>query len=179
VADRRAVRTRAALERSFNEIFLTEGFEKVTPGRVAEAAEVGRSTFYEHFSGREELLEKRLLRVLQPLGQAVRSEAVPEGLEPILDHFWTNRLIVRSLLAGRPREVTMRALTALIEEQFPRRRTTSAVPTRLIAAQIAGRHRCSTSNLARALAASARAIAGALGADPAQDPVWTLRAPSA
>ena len=191
MADRRAVRTRAALERSFNEIFLTEGFEKVTPGRVAEAAEVGRSTFYEHFSGREELLEKRLLRVLQPLGQAVRSEAVPEGLEPILDHFWTNRLIVRSLLAGRPREVTMRALTALIEEQFPRRRTTSAVPTRLIAAQIAGgqlglleewlsgRHRCSTSNLARALAASARAIAGALGADPAQDPVWTLRAPSA
>ena len=169
VVDRRIDRTRSALERSFNDIFLAEGYERTTPGRVAEAAQVGRSTFYEHFDGREDLLEKRLLRVLLPLGEATQSEVSLGDLEPVLDHFWDNRVIVRTLLDGRARTVTMRALTAVIEEHIRGQRPGSAVPLHLIAAQIAGgqlavleewlsgRHRCSSADLAQVLAASARA----------------------
>ena len=178
MVDKRVDRTRSALERSFNDIFLAEGYGKTTPARVAEAAQVGRSTFYEHFDGREDLLEKRLLRVLRPLGGATRPDIPPGDLEAALDHFWHNRVIVRTLLDGRGRTVTMRALTAVIEDQIRGQRTGSAVPLRLVAAQIAGgqlavleewlsgRHRCSSADLAQALAASARASVLALGAPP-------------
>lgn len=169
--DRRAGRTRSALERSFNELFLAEGYDEVTPARVAEAAEVGRSTFYEHFAGREDLLEKRLLRIMLPMAEAVNSDIAPPDLEPTLAHFWDNRVIARTLLAGRAGAVTMRILTAMIEERLPAHRGRLAVPTRLVAAQIAGaqlgvleewlsgRQRCASSTLAGALAASSRAIA--------------------
>ena len=173
MVDRRVDRTRSALERSFNEVFLAEGYDKTTPARVAEAAQVGRSTFYEHFGGRDDLLEKRLSWVLLPLAEAACADAVPEGLEPVLDHFWSNRVIVRTLLAGRAHAVTMRALTLLIEEKVAEQQNRSKVPLRLIAAQIAGgqlalleewlsgRHRCSSGDLADALAASSRATAWA------------------
>ena len=179
VEDRRVGRTRSALERSFNEIFLAEGYESVTPARVAEGAEVGRSTFYEHFAGREDLLEKRLSGVLLPLAEAACSDAAPPGLEPLLSHFWTSRVIVRTLLAGRARTVTTRALTTLIEERLQVQRAKSAIPPRLRAAHIAGgqlglieewlsgRHRCSSIDLAEALAASSLATATAYGIEDA------------
>lgn len=171
--DRRVDRTRSALERSFNELFLAEGYEKVTPARIAEAAEVGRSTFYEHFAGREDLLEKRLSLVLLPLAETMCSDGVPPGLEPVLQHFWTERVIVRTLLAGRARVVTMRALTGLVEERLRAQQGKSTVPLRLLAAQIAGgqlslleewlsgRHQCSIIDLAQIVAGSSRAIASA------------------
>ena len=178
MTDRRVDRTRSALERSFNALFLAEGYEKTTPARVAEAAQVGRSTFYEHFAGQEDLFEQRLLRVLPPLGDATRPEVLPGALEPSLDHFWDNRVIVRTLLSGRARAVIMRTLTGLIEEQIRGQRTGSAIPLRLIATQIAGaqlavleewlsgRHRCSSADLARSLAAGARATVLAWQAGP-------------
>lgn len=178
MADRRVDRTRSALERSFNELFLAEGYEKTTPARVAEAAQVGRSTFYEHFAGQEDLFEQRLLRVLLPLGEATQADVLPGALEPTLDHFWDNRVIVRTLLSGRARTVTMRTLTGLIEERVRGERTRSAIPLSLIATQIAGaqlavleewlsgRHRCSSANLAKSMTASARATILAWQAGP-------------
>ena len=175
MVDRRTERTRSAIETSFNQIFLAEGYEQATPARVAEAAQVGRSTFYEHFGGRDALLEARLSRVLLPLAETVCADAVPVGLEPILDHFWSNRVIVRRLLDGRGRMVTVRALAGLVQHEVPDERPTPAVPLRLITAQIAGghlalldawlsgRHRCSSADLAQALTASARAIIAAYG----------------
>ena len=167
--DVRVDRTRAALEQSFNEIFLVEGYDKTTPGRIAEAAQVGRSTFYEHFDGRDDLLEKRLLQVLLPLADATTCEAVSSELEALLDHFWDNRVIVRAVLGGRARNVTMRTLTRMIEDRIRVRLKGSTVPHRMIAAQsagghlavleewLSGRHRCSSLDLAPAIVACAAA----------------------
>lgn len=178
MADRRVDRTRSALERSFNALFLAEGYEKTTPARVAEAAKVGRSTFYEHFAGQEDLFEQRLLRVLLPLAEATRPDVSPAALEPSLDHFWENRVIVRTLLGGRARTVTMRTLTGLIEDRVRGQRTGSSIPLRLIATHIAGaqlamleewlsgRHRCSSADIAQSLAAGARAAVLAWQAGP-------------
>ena len=169
MSDKRVVRTRAVLEQSFNEIFLGGGYEKATPARIAEAAQVGRSTFYEHFDGRDDLLEKRLLRILTPLADMASAKATAGHLEPLLDHFWDNRVVVRSLLAGGARTVSMRALRGLIEERIRPLATKSGVPLCMIATQIAGgqlslleewlsgRHHCSSSTLAQAIVASTRA----------------------
>lgn len=167
MTDKRVDRTRAALEQSFNEIFLVDGYEKSTPAHIAEVAQVGRSTFYEHFDGRDDLLEQRLLRVLLPLADVTTAKAVPGDLEPLLDHFWDHRVVVRALLGGRARTVVMRALTRLIEERIRVDQKGSPVPLRMIAAKIAGghlalleewlpgRHRCTSADLARLIAAEA------------------------
>jgi AcrR family transcriptional regulator len=178
VADRRVERTRSALERSFDGLFLAEGYASATPRRVADAANVGRSTFYEHFSGQEDLLGQRLAAVLRPLADAAVSPVVPPDLKPALDHFWTNRVMTRSLLAGRARVIAMRALANLLEERISGswNKGASALSPALAAAQIAGgqlamldewlsgRRGCPTSALASALHASSLAAAGAMSA---------------
>jgi AcrR family transcriptional regulator len=126
--------------RSFDGLLLADGYENATPARVAQAAQVGRSTFYEHFSGRDDLLGKRLRTILLPLAEAMSSPGVPPGLEGALEHFWSNRLTTRALLTGRGRVVVLRALTALIEERLSiaSGKAKSALPPALVAAQIAG-----------------------------------------
>ena len=140
MADRRVERTRSALERSFDGLFLAEGYPGATPARVAQEADVGRSTFYEHFAGRDDLLEQRLGVVMRPLADAATSPVVPAELEAALDHFWSNRVMTRALLAGRARGVAVRVLTSLIEERLLATvgKTKPAVPADLIASQIAG-----------------------------------------
>lgn len=176
MADRRVERTRSALERSFDGLFLAEGYASATPRRVADAADVGRSTFYEHFSGQEDLLGQRLTAVLRPLAEAAISPVVPAELKPTLDHFWSNRVITRALLAGRVRVVAMRALATLIEGRISASwsKEAPALSPALAAAQIAGgqlamleewlsgRRRCATVALAWALHASSLAAFTAL-----------------
>ena len=174
VADRRVKKTRSALERSFDGLLLGEGYESATPARVAQAAEVGRSTFYEHFSGRDGLLEQRLAMVMRPLADLPTSPTVPAELEPALEHFWSNRVMIRSLLTGRPRRVAMRVLTGLIKERLPAAGMKPALPAELIASQIgggqiamleewlSGRRHCAASVLAAALHASSLTAARAL-----------------
>lgn len=110
--------TRIALERAFDQLFLQGGYASGTPACVAQSARVGRSTFYEHFSGRDDILAHRLTNVLQPLAKTVSSEVVPEGLEHAVAHFWAHRVTTRQLLVGHPRRVVMQTLTTLISREL-------------------------------------------------------------
>ena len=60
--DRRTERTRAALMSAFVTLLLSEGYDAVTVERVADAANVGRSTFYMHHTGKEDILRRSLTR---------------------------------------------------------------------------------------------------------------------
>ena len=50
--DRRTERSRSALMSAFIAILLSDGYDAVTVERVAERANVGRSTFYMHFKSK-------------------------------------------------------------------------------------------------------------------------------
>ena len=177
--DRRVQRTRSALVRSFNELFLTEGYDGATPARIAEAADVGRSTFYEHFSGKEDLLRERLTAVLAPVADAVCAATIPPRLEFVLDHFWSNRAALRELLSGRAGTVAMRELSALVLQRLSSisQGPAPALPLPLAAAQVAGgqlalieewlcgRHACSAAALARGLYESSCAAAAISSGD--------------
>ena len=54
--DRRAQRTRRALVGAFNGLLFERGYLGIRVEDVADRARVGRSTFYEHFRGKEALL---------------------------------------------------------------------------------------------------------------------------
>ena len=99
--DPRVRRTRTALLRAFNRLFLEHGYEAITPARIAAEAGVGRSTFYEHHAGKEALLRHSVTPLLQPLADAAVGRDAP-FLTGALGHFWENRRLAARLLAGRP-----------------------------------------------------------------------------
>lgn len=54
--DRRAARTRRMLHEALIALILRKGYEAITVQDIIDAADVGRSTFYAHYGGKEDLL---------------------------------------------------------------------------------------------------------------------------
>ena len=159
---------------AFNMLVLGRGYGAVMPADVAEAAGVARSTLYEHFAGKEEMLQRSLLPILQPLAECVGSHEAPPGLEFTLEHIRCSRTMARELLGGRARTVAARTLAQLIEAQLPQLPAGgSGMPRPLMAACLAGailalieewltgREACPVPVLAGALQASTHAAASA------------------
>jgi AcrR family transcriptional regulator len=90
--DRRIVRTRATLQHALNSLILKKGYEAITIKDICDAANVGRSTFYAHYTGKDDLKRsgfeplRRLLvaRQKQGLGDAGRHQGPKFWLQP--DH---------------------------------------------------------------------------------------------
>lgn len=56
--DRRAIKSRHALMNAFLYLLTRKDFEKLTVREIAEAADLNRVTFYQHFEDKYDLLEK-------------------------------------------------------------------------------------------------------------------------
>ncbi|MDX8477416.1 TetR/AcrR family transcriptional regulator [Mesorhizobium sp. VK24D] len=54
--DRRAARTRKALHQALLTLMLRKGYEALSVQDIIDEADVGRSTFYAHYTGKEDLL---------------------------------------------------------------------------------------------------------------------------
>ncbi len=137
--DRRTERTRSALMRAFVQIVLTEGYEAVTVERVAEAANVGRSTFYMHYRSKEDILKASMTHPSSPLAAIVDAQAAPEALLPILKHFQEQRRLNRVFFNWPIRPIWVKCLGEMIEPRLAAaaRRARPVLPLKLIALQIA------------------------------------------
>ncbi|HWU61520.1 MAG TPA: TetR/AcrR family transcriptional regulator [Ensifer sp.] len=60
VIDRRVARTRTKLERAFFHLMQEKGYDAVTINDICDRAGVGRSTFYTHFTGKDDLKRRSL-----------------------------------------------------------------------------------------------------------------------
>ncbi|HEV2123004.1 MAG TPA: helix-turn-helix domain-containing protein [Chloroflexota bacterium] len=180
--DLRAGKTRTALMRSFNSNVLSRGYDSALPAEIAEAAGVARSTLYEHFAGKEDMLRHSLLPILEPLADSVGSSTVAPRLQFVLEHIRGSRRMARELLKGRARTVAKRTLAQLIETRLAQLASCrTGVPRKFKAAYLAsgilglldewlsGHEACPAAVLARALQASthAAAVAGNEEACPA------------
>jgi len=174
-SDRRVQKTRAALRTAFVELILTRGFDAVSAADVAEHANVGRSTFYEHFQGKDDILALTLTPILSPLADACIADAAGPRLIAVIEHFWQNRQLGRVLMAGRARQLMSRQLAGLIEDRLSSlSQAEGSLPAALSALQLAhgelalidgwlsGRHGVSAEAVAYALHAGSSAMALAL-----------------
>lgn len=116
--DRRVRRTRQRLKQALLELVNQKPFEAISIREIADRADVGRSTFYSHFSTKEELLFSGFEDWLRSLTQASppRSSLRPAGFRfslPLLRHIREQKrfflaTIVRGSSAGmRRRTVAM------------------------------------------------------------------------
>lgn len=58
---------------------------------ITEAANVGRSTFYQHYSGKLAMLQDSIQTPSRHLAAIVGAVSAPEALLPLLLHFWEQR----------------------------------------------------------------------------------------
>ncbi|MEM7706655.1 MAG: TetR/AcrR family transcriptional regulator [Pseudomonadota bacterium] len=115
--DRRKLRTRKAIIQAFNELFFEGELEEIRVPDIVDRADVGRSTFYEHFGNAQQVFLAAFSYPLSTLAAVLAGDGNAAELETLLEHLWDNRSRARKTFAGRGREQIGRLLRQLLEER--------------------------------------------------------------
>jgi AcrR family transcriptional regulator len=175
---RQVRKTRAGLLDAFRELVLERRYADIRVSDILRRADVGRSTFYEHFRNKDDVLRQSLSGLLTIVADAVGESCDLRRLQLALDHFRENSGLARGLLNGPSSRQVVLVLAGLIEERFAVLSQPSGrdpvVPPGLAAAHVAEGlfglvrawlnqgARCSSEAIARAMHTSAAASARAL-----------------
>lgn len=117
--DRRVARTRALLQDALLALVERKDYEAITVADVCAAANVGRSTFYAHFAGKDDLKRSGIdahlrARLAAPPGQRFGFSL------PMFEHAAAYRETYRALARGRGAAVALAAIRALLAELIRR-----------------------------------------------------------
>jgi len=116
VLDRRISRSREACLQAFIALLSSTDYEAINVNEVILRANVGRSTFYDHFTGKEDLLRHCVVNPFSHLADIFGAAADGgEGLLWVVGHFREQRRLVKTLLDGTTRTLLVRTLAGLIE----------------------------------------------------------------
>ncbi|MEU8193460.1 TetR/AcrR family transcriptional regulator [Microbispora amethystogenes] len=101
--DRRVRRTRKAVQQALIELVLEKGYEAVTVTDLINRADVGRSTFYAHFTDKQDVLFSNLdeLSGLLRLAPAAAPDTLFAFSLPMFEHLHEQRRLARALLGRR------------------------------------------------------------------------------
>lgn len=135
--DRRVTRTRNALIDAYGHLVLHRRKRHIRVTDIVEQADVGRSTFYEHYRSADGLFLEALSRPLAILADAAAGAGDPVKLAALLRHFWENRQRARDMLTGRRGEQVSRLLADMVEARLRAKGIEPAIPLRLAALQMA------------------------------------------
>ena len=78
--DRRSRRTQQLIADAFVGLMLEKRYDDITVQDILDRADVGRSTFYAHFTDKENLLLRQLERVLHDLGEYSAHQEMQHGV---------------------------------------------------------------------------------------------------
>jgi AcrR family transcriptional regulator len=118
--DARSQRSRQALLGAFFQLVLERRYASIRIADIVTRSGVGRSTFYEHFRNKDELLAESLAGPFSALVEATVPGAPPGRLPAMLAHFWQNRALARGLFSGAMRRRLTATLARMIEARHKR-----------------------------------------------------------
>jgi AcrR family transcriptional regulator len=155
---------RDAILLAFADIILESGYEKVRVLDVVARSGVARSTFYEHFQSREDLLRESMRGPFETLAQLV----VPTGdltrVASTLDHFMQNRALAKSVMANPGTNALIDVLSELIEARSGAfltgiaARAVAGGQMAAISSWLDGKDTCTADDLAQTLQAMSLAL---------------------
>jgi AcrR family transcriptional regulator len=116
--DRRTARTRLAILSAFVALVGERRYEAIRVGDIVAKADVGRSTFYQHFGGKDDLLRQSMEWLLRIIADAALPGADEARLAFAVGHFWENRRLARAVLTPPLGASVRRQLESLIEERL-------------------------------------------------------------
>ena len=118
--DRRSRRTRQILGSALVELLLEKHFSTITVQNILDRANIGRSTFYEHYADKEDLLMGEIKRVILELEtQSAASDHFSGSLIPSLEffrHIEQHRRLFRAFVLGRSGELLTREFQAQVSK---------------------------------------------------------------
>lgn len=141
-ADAKVQKTRQALLDSLIGLVRDKRYDQIDVGDIVGDAEVGRSTFYDHYRGKDDMLVETMGHMLDVMAAVAGPSDVAPQLEAVLRHFQENRRFAQHLFSSpsaRPvMERITRALALRIEARLDARAGAEpAIPARWLAAQLA------------------------------------------
>lgn len=123
IRDRRVQRTRKLLHRALMSLILEKKYESITVQEILDRADVGRSTFYLHFLGKDELLLSgfQYLKSFLESMQATSATAPGKSYEriigfslPMFEHAQEYRRVNRALLGSDAEAVVRRQIHSVL-----------------------------------------------------------------
>jgi AcrR family transcriptional regulator len=90
---------------AFAELVVAVRYDKLTTQQIIHRAGIGRSTFYDHFLDKDDVLGQSLSYPLSVLATAIIDKTKTVELMSILNHFWDRRALVRVILQHPTRSV--------------------------------------------------------------------------
>lgn len=134
--NRQTAKTRAAISQAFNGLVFSRRYDEIRMTDIASAADVGRSTLYQHYPDKDSILIANMNWVLHGLLQATRGPAGHAVVLEVLDHIWDHRAQARHILFGATGE---KLESALADAVFRTNGTTAAdeIPAIFTANQVA------------------------------------------
>jgi len=181
--DQRSQNSRHAIRGAFVELVLNERYDEIKVSQIISRSGVARSTFYQHFSSKEDILANSLIPPMSRMAEAIHPNGNRAQIDEILQHFWENRSFCRLILQGTPGQAISRCLSELLEERLlvyvNERNFSFIIKPKLLATQIAeaqlvllkawlkGQTKTSSAKLASAISQSSLALVNASKIDQA------------
>jgi AcrR family transcriptional regulator len=125
VMDRRVARTQKALHGALMSLILRKGYEAITVQDIIDEADVGRSTFYSHHTGKEDLLRSGFQTLRAELAEAQRTAGAkvdgrqdePLGFSlAMFEHACEYKHIYRALVGGRGGVIAVNEIRRTLSE---------------------------------------------------------------
>lgn len=123
--DRRVLRTRATLHDAMISLMLEKGYEAITTKDIVDRANVGRSTFYAHYTGKDHLFRSGFEGLRAHLVAQQREARMKEGEPcqrrfgfslPMFEHAHANRNLYLALVGDRGGALFMHWTRQMIAE---------------------------------------------------------------
>lgn len=130
VMDARVRRTRDSILDAFVRLVLDCRYDQIKIADLIAESGVGRSTFYEHFRGKDEVLLLAIEPLLLTLANAAVGRASKAQVRASLEHIWHQRGLARVILNAHAALQLQRRLSALIEARL---RGSDPVPPAMVA----------------------------------------------
>lgn len=171
--DKRVERTRLALRNAFFELVLSLPYSRIKIADIIAKAGVGRSTFYEHYKNKDDLLYSSLHWPMTVLASAILPSDKVLDIQGVLEHFWQNRSLARPILMGSTRKHVSRCLSEILTKllhSIPTQMKNKCVPVSAMAQALAalqltllsdwltGAYSTTPDKLARQLMLTSRAV---------------------
>ncbi|ANP86015.1 hypothetical protein BA011_09925 [Rhizobium leguminosarum] len=120
--DRRIARTRTSLHRALISLIIEKGYDSITVEEICQAANVGRSTFYLHYTGKDDLKQSGLDGLRRQLAETAAHAAKGEGSQRLgfslamFEHARDHVDVYRALAGSRGGAVALGTIRQILSD---------------------------------------------------------------
>jgi AcrR family transcriptional regulator len=141
VVDQRVQRTQSWIVDSFNGLAMQRPYDDIQVADIVSKAGVGRSTFYEHFRNKDDVLRLSIAGMMEILADVVVESCCTKAARCVIEHFADQRSMALAFIDGATGPQITLQLAELIETRLATiaeaRSARFAIPIGLAAQQVA------------------------------------------